>query len=66
MAYRVYVTEGLKAIAGNTAKFVGGVEFRLSFMDILTGNVPKEETRTREEVINHMKNVLSQFGEEEN
>lgn len=51
-AYRIYVTDALRIIAANTAKFGGG-EFIISrYCDII--KPPPEETRTGEEIIAHI------------
>lgn len=48
-AYRTYVTDSLKLIAGNTAKYVGGKVPAKRYIDIIH---PKpEETRTADEII---------------
>ena len=56
MAYRVYVTDALRIIGENTAKFVSGNFIKLRFADAIKPQ--KEETRTSEEVIEHMKSVM--------
>lgn len=56
MAYRVYVTDALRIIGENTAKFVSGNYIKLRFADAIKPQ--KEETRTSEEVIEHMKSVM--------
>ena len=58
-AYNVYVTDALKVISENTAKFAGfagGGYMNVRFIDIIE---PKpEETRTPDEIINHIKDKL--------
>lgn len=56
-AYRAYVTDSLKAIAENTARYAGGGYIKARYVDIIH---PKpQETRTADEIIGHMKGKLS-------
>lgn len=55
-AYRVYVTEALRMTAENAAKSVGGGYLSRSFKDVL--DPPKPETRTAEEIVEHIKTLL--------
>nr|DAM03227.1 MAG TPA: hypothetical protein [Caudoviricetes sp.] len=56
-AYRVYVTDALKIIGENTAKYAGGSYIKVRYLDIES---PKpEETRTPKEVIAHMKQKIA-------
>ena len=48
-AYRVYVTDALKIIGENTAKYAGGSYMKVRYLDV--ENPKPEETRTPEEVI---------------
>lgn len=57
-AYRVYITDALKIVAENTAKYAGGPYLKVRYADIV--NPPKEETRTADEVIEHMKKKLKE------
>ncbi len=63
-AYRIYVTDSLKAIAENTSKYAGGSYMRIRFADIL--NPKPEETRTPEEIISGIKGKLAKLREEGN
>ena len=58
--YQVYVTDALKAISENTAKFGGGGYIQTRFYDIL--HPKREETRTGEEIVALMKEKLSMLG----
>jgi len=49
-AYRIYVTESLRAITGA----------KKSYYELLDDGV--EETRTSEEIIDHISDMLSQLG----
>lgn len=49
--YKIYVTDALKAIAGNTAKFAGGVSFQNRYYDIMEKKVVKD-TRSADEIVN--------------
>ena len=56
LVYRVYVTDALRIIAENTAKNVGGSYLQARYADFA---IPKkEETRTSDEIIAHMKSVM--------
>lgn len=48
----MYVTDALKLIAENTAKYAGGGYIQKRYADVITPQ--KEETRTPEEVTNYM------------
>ena len=58
--YQVYVTDALKAISENTAKFAGGGYIQARFYDIL--HPQQEETRTGEEIVALMKEKISMLG----
>jgi hypothetical protein len=58
----VYVTDALKAVAENTAKYAGGGYIKARYIEII--DPPKEETRTGEEIITQMKAKLGQIGGE--
>lgn len=47
-------------ISESTAKYVDGPYLAVKWADIL--NPPKEETRTPEEVVEHIKNQLKEIG----
>lgn len=61
-AYRVYVTDALKLIAENTAKFSGGGYLKTRYYDVI--NPRPEETRTPEEIISSIKAKLTRIGGE--
>lgn len=61
-AYRVYVTDALKLIAENTAKFSGGGYLKTRYYDVI--NPQPEETRTPEEIISGIKTKLARIGGE--
>ena len=59
-AYRVYVTDVLKILAENTAKYSGGSYMKLRYYDLIQ---PKpEENRTPEEIIWNMKGKIARIG----
>lgn len=63
LAYRIYVTDALRSISENTAKFGGGGYLRARFADILH---PKpEDTRTHDDVVSHIREKLRKLGEVE-
>lgn len=45
----MYVTDALKAVAENTAKYAGGGYIKARYIEII--DPPPEETRTGEEII---------------
>ena len=61
-AYRVYVTDALKVIAENTAKFSGGGYLKTRYYDVI--NPRPEETRTPEEIVSSIKAKLARIGGE--
>lgn len=56
----MYVTDALKAVAENTAKYSGGGYIKARYIEII--DPPPEETRTGEEIIAQMKAKLGQIG----
>lgn len=48
MAYRIYVTDALKIMAENTAKFVGGNYIKSRYFDVI--HPQKQDNRTCEEI----------------
>lgn len=63
--YRTYVTDSLQAIANNIGKAIGGTTVNKRFYDIVYKK-PVKESRTAEEIIEHMKDVLREAGGGEN
>lgn len=60
-AYRIYVTDALKAVVSNTARFAGGVEMKKRYADLISSDKPAAK-ETAEEIISRLKNKLN--GEE--
>lgn len=59
-AFRAYVTDALKAIAENTSRIAGGTVMKSRYMDLID---PKpEETRTGEEIVQHVSEKLAKLG----
>lgn len=56
----MYVTDALKAVAENTAKYAGGGYIKARYIEII--EPPPEETRTGEEIVAQMKAKLGQIG----
>lgn len=54
----VYATDALRIIGENTAKYAGGSYLKARWTDII--NPPKEDTRTADEIIEHMKKRLKE------
>lgn len=61
MACTFYIAEALRIISDNTAKLVSGSYMNIKLMDLILDQ--PEETRTPDEVIEHMKGALSALGE---
>lgn len=60
VAYRIYVTDGLKAISGNTGRSISqGTEMTKRYYDVLTTAKKPPENRTAEEIISDIKRKLS-------
>lgn len=59
-AYRIYVTDALKAIAENTAKYAGGSYMKNRYYDF--ENPKPVETRTGNEIIYQMKAKIARIG----
>ena len=49
LAYRIYVTDALRVIGENTAKYGGGGYIKARYADII--NPTPEDNRTQEEII---------------
>lgn len=47
-AYRIYVTDALRVVAENTAKFVGGCSIERRYIDVVKPK--KQDNRTCEEI----------------
>ena len=62
-AYKIYVTDCLKLIAENTAKFGGGSVLNCRYYDLIS---PKKEVpeESADEIISRMKSKLAKFGGE--
>ena len=59
-AYRIYVTDALKAITENTAKYAGGSYIKARYLDLEDQRT--EETRTPDEIISKMKMKIARIG----
>ena len=59
-AYRAYVTDALKTITENTAKYAGGSYMKARYYDL--ENPKPAETRTGEEIISQMKAKIARIG----
>lgn len=56
LAYRIYITDALQAIAENTAKMVdGGKYLNKRYYDVISTNIQKEEKA--EDIINKYKTL---------
>lgn len=59
--YRIYITDALKAITDNTVRMYGGVSLKMRYADMIDTTPQKEETRTAEEVIDHIKEKMQKL-----
>lgn len=59
-AYRIYVTDALKAITENTAKYAGGNYIKARYLDL--EDQRPEETRTPGEIIWKIKDKIARIG----
>ena len=60
--YQVYITDTLKMIAENTSNFAGGKAPGIRWIDAMNDmEKPKEEEKTAEEVIDHIKEKLAKM-----
>lgn len=48
MAYKIYTTDALKAVTVNTARFNGGSEMKIRFVDLI--DKKQVDTRTGDEI----------------
>lgn len=62
IAYRIYVSDALKGITGNTGRATGGVEMTARFYDALKVASKPVEKRTSEEIIESIRKKLSGGG----
>lgn len=53
----IYITDGIKAIAQNTANFAGGSYLNIRYADLILPSDEKEE-KTQEEIVENIGNVL--------
>ena len=67
--YRIYITNALRILTGNTAKFAGGSELVKSYSDIISHANPEDEAEKEREseeqaqdVISMMKSKISKAG----
>lgn len=58
--YRIYVTDALKTITENTAKYAGGSYMKARYFDVESPKPP--ETRTSGEIIQSMKDKIARIG----
>ena len=59
--YRIYITDALKAITENTARMYGGATLKIRYADLVDEPEKKEETRTADEVIDHIKKKMEKL-----
>lgn len=60
-AYKAYISEALRMISESTAKYAGGLYMSMKWLDVI--NPPKTETRTQEQVVQHIMNLLKEVGQ---
>lgn len=54
--YKVYISDVLRIISENTAKYSGGSYAKVRYLELI--DPPKKETRTPEEIIKNIKEKL--------
>ncbi len=59
LAYRIYVTDSLKIIADNTARFGGGTQINERYWDKI--HPAPADNRTEEDVIAHIREKLEEL-----
>ena len=59
-AYRAYVTDALKIITENTAKYASGSYMKARYFDVESPKPP--ETRTPDEIIGQMRMKIARIG----
>lgn len=66
MAYQVYITDALKAMTENTAKYAGGSVLRKRFVTLLdeAKNPVPVDDRSAEEIIARIRAKLKKYSEE--
>lgn len=54
--YRIYLSDGIKMISENTAKYAGGTSFKKRYFDLIRAE--QEETRNSDEIIDSIRKKL--------
>ena len=54
--YKIYVSDALRIIAENTAKFAGGSYIKKRYIDLIESKKQKEDKRTAQEIIDDVVN----------
>ena len=58
-AYKMYVTESLRAIVNNTARFAGGSTVEMHYSEIIAPQIKKEEEEvSAAEVVDNIRNKI--------
>lgn len=60
---KVYITDGLKTITETLQRVYGGASLNVRWIDLI--DPKEEETRTGEEIIQHMKDKIKALGGED-
>lgn len=63
LAYRIYVTDALRNISENTARFGGGGYIRARFADLINIDQRPEDNRTSDEIIGGIREKLRKMQE---
>lgn len=50
-AFRIYVTEALRIMTENTAKYAGGSMIQVKYYDIINQKSQREETKNGDEIV---------------
>lgn len=63
LAYRIYVSDTLRNISENTARFGGGGYIRARFADLIKVDSQPEDNRTSDEIIGGIRKKLRKMQE---
>ncbi len=61
VTYRFYVTDALKVIVENVHKIGGGSILKVRYSDLITHKEEKDDDRTAEDIITHIKTGLKKL-----
>ena len=65
MAYRIYVTDGIKVFLDDFSQDFGGKSLSERYYDLITKGAKPEETRTEDEIISDITSGLAKLRKED-